>query len=88
METKRFIGNDIIRLYDRVRREFGPDAVIVRTRTLMREGAAPLIELTAGPAPLVGGAIPLDAQAGVLEGALGRLRGVEIVPRLTSLMGS
>ena len=73
METKRFIGNDVIRLYDRVRREFGPDAVIVRTRTLMREGAAPLVELTAGPAPLLAQPIPLETQEGVLQGALGRL---------------
>ncbi len=75
METKRFIGNDVIRLYDRVRREFGADAVIVRTRTLMREGADPLVELTAGPAPLIDERIPLDAQEGVLQAALGRLEG-------------
>lgn len=73
METKRFIGNDVIRLYDRVRREFGADAVIVRTRTLMREGAAPLVELTAGPAPLLDEAVPLETQQGMIEGALGRL---------------
>lgn len=81
METKRFVGNDVIRLYDRVRREFGADAVIVRTRTLMREGAAPLVELTAGPAPLVGERIPLSTQEGVLQGALGRLE--EEQPGLT-----
>ncbi len=75
METKRFIGNDVIRLYDRVRREFGADAVIVRTRTLMREGADPLVELTAGPAPLIEERIPLDAQQGVLHATMGRLEG-------------
>ena len=49
MEPKRFIGNDMTRLYEKVRREFGPDAVIVRTRTLLRDGADPLIEILAAP---------------------------------------
>ena len=49
METKRFIGNDMTRLYEKVRREFGSDAVIVRTRTLLRDGAEPLIEIVAAP---------------------------------------
>ncbi len=49
METKRFIGNDMNRLYERVRKELGRDAVILRTRTLARDGGAPLIELVAGP---------------------------------------
>ena len=47
METKRFIGNDMTRLYDRVRKELGRDAVILRTRTLARDGSSPLIELVA-----------------------------------------
>jgi flagellar biosynthesis GTPase FlhF len=48
---KRFIGNDMSKLYERVRRELGNDAIIVRTRTLTRDGADPLIELVAGPPP-------------------------------------
>lgn len=73
METKRFIGNDLARLYDRVRREFGPDAIIVRTRSLLREGAEPLIELLAAP-PQAGGELALDLQWTMVDGALGRLQ--------------
>ena len=47
METKRFIGNDLKRLYVRIRKEIGPDAIIVRTRSLLREGDEPLIEILA-----------------------------------------
>lgn len=71
METKRFIGNDMPRIYDRVRREFGPDAVIVRTRSLYREGAEPLIEVVAAP-PSGDGALPLGLQQALLNGALER----------------
>lgn len=73
METKRFIGNDLPRLYERVRREFGPDALVVRTRSLLREGAEPLIELIAAP-PAGGGDLALDLQWTMVDGALGRLQ--------------
>lgn len=73
METKRFIGNDLSRLYERVRREFGPDAVIVRTRSLLREGAEPLVELIAAPAG-EGEELALDLQWTMVDGALGRLQ--------------
>ena len=49
METKRYIGNDMARIFARVRRELGPDAVIVQTRSLLRDGADPLIEVLATP---------------------------------------
>ena len=73
METKRFIGNDLTRLYERVRREFGPDAVIVRTRSLLRDGAEPLIELIAAPAESEP-ELALDMQWKMIDGALGRLQ--------------
>jgi flagellar biosynthesis GTPase FlhF len=73
LETKRFIGNDLSRLYERVRREFGPDAVIVRTRSLLREGAEPLVELIAAP-PQAGEELALDLQWTMVDGALGRLQ--------------
>lgn len=61
------------RLYERVRREFGPDAVIVRTRSLLREGAEPLIELIAAP-PQSDAELALDLQWKMVDGALGRLQ--------------
>lgn len=73
MEQKRFIGNDMPRLYERVRREFGPDAIIVRTRSLLREGAEPLIELIASPPPPEP-ELDLDLQWKMVDGALGRLQ--------------
>ena len=73
LETKRFIGNNMDRLYDRVRQEFGPDAVIVRTRTIMREGADPLIEQVAA-APQPEQDLSLDLQWTMVDGALGRLQ--------------
>ncbi|MGE5594403.1 MAG: hypothetical protein ACM3S1_00040, partial [Hyphomicrobiales bacterium] len=73
METKRFIGNDMRRLYERVRDEFGPDAIIVRTRSLLREGAEPLIELVAAPPPAEP-ELALDLQWKMVDGALGRLQ--------------
>lgn len=72
METKRFIGNDMPRIYDRVRREFGPDAVIVRTRSLLREGAEPLIEVLAAP-PEAEHELSLEMQRVLIGGALSRV---------------
>ncbi|MGH2633764.1 MAG: hypothetical protein ACRDG3_10180, partial [Tepidiformaceae bacterium] len=72
METKRFIGNDMPRIYARVRSDFGPDAVIVETRSLLREGAEPLIEVIAAP-PEYEEPLPLDLQRSLVEGALGRV---------------
>ncbi len=73
VESKRFIGSDMTRLYERVRREFGPDAVIVRTRSLMRENAEPLIEIVAAPADAEP-ELSLDLQWTMVDGALGRLQ--------------
>lgn len=72
METKRFIGSDLRRLYDRIRRELGPDAVVIRTRSLMREGAAPLTEILAA-APQGPAALSLESQQTVLHSLLARL---------------
>ena len=71
METKRFIGNDMPRIYARVKREFGADAVIVRTRSLFREGAEPLIEVIAAP-PESSDGLPFDLQQTMVSGALDR----------------
>ena len=71
METKRFIGNDMPRIYERVRREYGPDAVIVRTRSLHREGAEALIEVIAAP-PEDGDGLPMPLQTTLIAGALER----------------
>lgn len=72
MEPKRFIGSDLRRLYHRIRRELGPDAVVIRTRSLMREGAEPLTEiLAAAPEGLPG--LPLDSQQTILHSLLARL---------------
>jgi flagellar biosynthesis GTPase FlhF len=73
VEPKRFIGNDMQRIYDRVRREFGAEAEIVRTRSLYREGAEPLIEVLAA-APNAGQELALDLQWTMVDGALGRLQ--------------
>lgn len=80
METKRFIGNDMTRLYERVRKEFGPDAIIVRTRSLLREGAEPLIELLAAP-PTAEPEVPLELQWQMLDRSLNRLQNAN--PRAT-----
>lgn len=69
METKRYISNDIARLYRKVKRELGPDAVIVRTRTLHRPGAAPLVEVLAAPSAGPD-ALPLDIQRTILDETL------------------
>lgn len=71
MKTKRYIGNDTTRIFARVRAELGPDAVIVRTRSLLREGAEPLIEVLASVAS--GPGLPLDMQRSLIEGALARV---------------
>ena len=72
METKRFIGSDMARIYARVRNEFGPDAIIVETRSLLREGADPLIEVVAAPA---GDAseLPFGLQRALVDGARARV---------------
>ncbi len=72
METKRYIGNDTTRIFARVRAELGPDAVIVRTRSLLREGAEPLIEVLAAPATAEPG-LSLALQRSLIEGALDRV---------------
>lgn len=72
METKRFIGSDLRRLFARVRSEFGPDAIVVRTRTLARDGADPLIELVAAP-PHAEHELSLEFQWRLIEGSLRRL---------------
>jgi len=71
LETKRYIGNDTTRIFARVRAELGPDAVIVRTRSLLREGAEPLIEVLAAVASESG--LPLALQRSLIEGALARV---------------
>ncbi len=57
------------RIYARVRREYGPEAVIVRTRSLFREGAEPLIEVIAAPSDANVG-LPLQLQTSLISGAL------------------
>lgn len=72
MEPKRFIGSDLRRLYERIRRELGPDAIVIRTRSLMREGAEPLTEILA--AAVEGEAeYSLAFQQGIAGGLLARL---------------
>jgi flagellar biosynthesis GTPase FlhF len=71
LETKRYIGNDTTRIFARVRAELGPDAVIVRTRSLLREGAEPLIEVLA--APTSEPELSLAMQRSLIEGALARV---------------
>lgn len=70
METKRFIGNDMARIFTRVRRELGPEAVIVQTESLLREGADPLIEVLASAS--VGGddTLTLALQKVLVQGSL------------------
>ncbi|GIW16050.1 MAG: hypothetical protein KatS3mg063_1903 [Tepidiforma sp.] len=80
METKRFIGNDTTRLFARIRRELGPDAVILSTRSLRREGAPPLVEIIAAPPEAPAEALPLHLQQAVLEETLRR---VETAPGVT-----
>lgn len=70
METKRFIGNDMARIFTRVRRELGPDAVIVQTRSLLREGADPLIEVLASGSEGGNDALTLAIQKVLVQGSL------------------
>ncbi|MGE3076057.1 MAG: hypothetical protein AB7N24_09265 [Dehalococcoidia bacterium] len=72
METKRYIGNDMTRIFSRVRRELGPDAVIVQTRSLMRDGADPLIEVLAAPSEGGEDALTLALQRVLVQGSLER----------------
>lgn len=72
METRRFIGNDLNRLYARIRREIGEEAVIVRTRSLLREDAEPLIEILAGQDDGSLG-LPNELQRSMHESVLGRV---------------
>lgn len=72
METKRFLGNDMARIFVRVRSELGPDAVIVSTRSLMREDADPLIEVIAAPAGSEA-EISVAMQRSIAQGLLARV---------------
>jgi len=78
LEAKRFIGSDLTRLFARVERELGPDAVIVRTRTLLREGGPPLIEVVAAPGP---GDADLELAAAVTDSIIQRVTAID--PNLT-----
>lgn len=73
METKRYIGNDMARIFVRVRRELGPDAVIVQTRSLMRDGADPLIEVLASASAGGDDALTLALQRVLVQGSLERV---------------
>lgn|GEM_PF-1362028 len=73
METKRFIGNDMGRIFARVRRELGPDAVIVQTRSLLRDGADPLIEVLAAPSAGGEDTLTLALQKLLVESSLERV---------------
>jgi flagellar biosynthesis GTPase FlhF len=70
LETKRYIGNDMTRIFVRVRRELGPDAVIVQTRSLMRDGADPLIEVLATASTGGEDALTLALQRVLVQGSL------------------
>ena len=72
METKRYIGNDMARIFARVRRELGPDAVIVQTRSLLRDGADPLIEVLATAGDGTEDTLTLALQRVLVEGSLDR----------------
>lgn len=74
------------RIYARVKKEFGPDAVIVRTRSLLREGAEPLIEVLAG-LPEGEAELAFDLQRVLIDGALDRAQspGRAAASRLTCL---
>ncbi len=80
METKRFIGNDMARIFARVRRELGPEAVIVQTRSLLREGADPLIEVLASPTAGGDDALTLALQRVLVQGSLERVEGAAPAP--------
>lgn len=78
MEAKRFIGSDLKRLFARIERELGPDAIIVRTRTLLREGGSPLVEVVATPGP---GDVDLHLAQAVTESIIQRVTAVD--PHIT-----
>ncbi len=88
METKRFIGNDMTRLYDRVKKELGRDAVILRTRTLERDGGPPLIELVAGPPAPESERLDLEIQRTLFDSVGSRLAstGKMTVPELEAIL--
>ena len=71
MEPKRYIGNDLARIYQRVGRELGPEAIIVETRSLLREGAEPLIEILA--CVLEEDGLPLQLQGQMVNAVLDRV---------------
>ncbi len=75
LEPKRFIGSDLKRLFERIRNEFGPDAVVIRTRSLMREGAEPLTEILAAAGDGPGGP-PLNMQQSIATGLMARLEAI------------
>ncbi|MFN8615625.1 MAG: hypothetical protein U0837_00845 [Dehalococcoidia bacterium] len=83
METKRFIGNDMARIFTRVRRELGADAVIVQTRSLLRDGADPLIEVLAAPSGGGDDALTLALQRVMVESTLGRVEEPSASTRMT-----
>lgn len=85
LQTKRFIGNDLARLYRRVRTELGEDALIFSTRTLHREGGAPLIEIQASP-PADDDALPFELQQAMLSTVLSRVAPGMKVPDLEDLV--
>lgn len=60
------------RIFVRVRSELGPDAVIVSTRSLMREDADPLIEVIAAPAGSEA-EISVAMQRSIAQGLLARV---------------
>ena len=72
METKSYIGNDMARIFARVRRELGPDAVIVQTRSLLRDGGDPLIEVLASATAGGDDALTLALQRVLVQGSLER----------------
>lgn len=61
------------RIFARVRRELGDEAVIVQTRSLLREGADPLIEVLASPFGGGDDALTLALQKVMVESTLARV---------------
>lgn len=80
---KRFIGNDMARIFTRVRRELGADAVIVQTRSLLRDGADPLIEVLAAPSGGGEDALTLALQRVMVESTLNRVEAPSASTRMT-----
>jgi flagellar biosynthesis GTPase FlhF len=67
--ARRFIGNDLQRLYARVHREIGSEAIILGTRSLMREGGEPLIELLVAHGDGEDG-LPFELQQAMVDSVL------------------